>query len=607
MTDQPERPDLEVNLPMPGGLAVAGEQPYRILMVSDFAGSKDGAVSGPLAEGVVDVTADTFDQVMAQAAPRVDYKTEDPVASGSVMAEVHLRFDSIKAFKPDAVMQQIPAAGALADVRGRIAARLRGELEAAELASAVQHAASEDSDLAWLVDAVKPGMVEETAAPEAVDGLLDQLDLGGDKPDKPAKPAKSPIGSLVSAAAGTGGSIPAGESSSLRKTLVEIDRRISAWLSAVMHAPQFQKVESAWRSLAFLVSKIEFRKGIHLSILHAPADEVVDRFVSAVIDPVFDEGAAAPDFIAVDSQFGSNAADMEALDGLAQHAASLPAVVVAGVSPNFFGVKHAWQISTLPPIVSMFDQWQFAKWKGLRDEPYAKSLGVVFGRCLLRSPYEKKDAGGPDFAFNEKSVTEKDFLWGPGSMVAACAVAGSVARTGWPSAMAGHVHGRVEGFPVVLHAGPKGDKKFGPSDAQIPQTKIEEMGAGGVNAAAVLSEGQDVLLWNGLTAARPVRMDPNSLLEVSLPYNLFAGRLSTLLLALKPHLAGLAPEKVCAKVLTHVRTWLNLGDQTDTDQVSAQVRPDESAPGSQILAVTVTPPGNIVPGGIPVVLGFRLT
>lgn len=609
MTDQPETPDIDVNIPLPEGLRVTGEEPYRMLMVGDFAGSSSGSLSGLLCDGLVEVTADTFDRVLAEAAPQVSYQTTDPLASGSVMVEVSLKFDSLKSFAPEALWPQIPATRTLMDVRQKIAGRMRGEISTDELASAVASAAAADAGLAWLVDAIKPTATEPAAAPEQVDALLGQLDLGDDSADDSsaeAPPPKSPIGSLVSAAAG-GGSISQGEAGPLRKALAEIDRRVTTWLNEVMHSAPVQQLESAWRSLALLVGKIDFRKGLRLSLLHASRDAMLEKFSSRVIDPVFDQGADAPDLIVVDAQFGNAAPDMEALDEFAQHAASLPAVVLAGVSPQFFGVKHAWQIPTLPPIVSMFDQWQFAKWKTLREQPYASMLGVVFGRCLLRGPSAGKDGNGLDFAFKEKCMTDKDLVWASGSVAAACTVAGSFARTGWPAAMAGHVHGRIEGLPMVLDVGPKGDKQFGPTDTQTPQAKIEEMGMAGINAVAVLSDSPDALLWNGLTAARPARVDPNSLLEVSLPYHLFAGRLSSLLLALKSQVETMAPEMLCTEVIGHVRTWLKLDATAGTDQVSAQVREAEDDPRSLILAVTVTPPTNIIPGGIPVVLGFKLT
>ena len=88
MADEPQPPDLEVSIPSPSGLKVTTEQPYRILLVSTFTGSEGGSVSGPLQDGVVEVTADTFEDVVATACPSVNFTTTDPLAAGNVMVEV---------------------------------------------------------------------------------------------------------------------------------------------------------------------------------------------------------------------------------------------------------------------------------------------------------------------------------------------------------------------------------------------------------------------------------------------------------------------------------------------------------------------------------------
>ena len=606
MSDQPEPPELDVTIPIPDGLRVTGEEPYRILVIGDYAGSADGSLSGPLAEGVVDVTADTFDEVLATASPGVSFTINDPIASGNVMVEIGLKFDALRAFSPKELVGQIPAARALMGVREQIVARMLGKLSPAELSGAVAQAVSSDAALSWLVDAVQVLPDEPTAEPAEVDALLGQIDLGDDTSDEAKPPTKSPVGSLVSAAAGTSGGLSANESSALRRALAELDRRISAWLNAVMHLPQVQRLESAWRGLAFAVARIDFRKGVRLSILHAPPKGLVERFSSRVIDPVFDEGVDAPDLIAVDAQFGNAASDLEALDELAQHAASLPAVVLAGASAGFFGVKHTWQIATLPSLNNTFDQWQFAKWKSLRNQAYAKHLALVFGRCLLRMPHRRD--GGPEleFAFREQDVTEKDFVWTTGSLAAACLVARSVATTGWPAAVSGLAHGKTEDLPIA-QGGKKGDKQFGPTDSQTPQAKISEMGMVGVNAMAPLGSEGSAVFCNGMTAARPRRADPSAIFEVSLPYMLFAGRISALLWALKPALEQQSSDRITGYAATHVAAWLGLDADSASGCISAQVREAEDDPGALQLALTVTPPQTLVPGGVPLVLGYKFT
>lgn len=613
MADRPEIPDIEIHDDMPGGrsgggLSVTRDRPYRILVVADFAGSEKGTVSAALAEGVVELRPETFDDVMKAAAPSITYTTTDPLQPGNVMTEVKLCFTSIRDFEPKNLARQIPTTAALLDARQKIVDRMHGRISAEQLKSTIASQAQREPAIAWMPESLawKPAGGGTPVSAEAVDSVLGGIDLGDGGGDAPAP--KSPIGSIVSAAASAGGvSIPADEASSCRHTLAELDRRLNVWINAVLHAPSVQECEAAWRGLAFLVAQSDYRKGMRISALHAHRGEISPRFISRLIDPVFDAGADAPDLIVLNFEFVNSPSDIELLDEMAQHGASIPAVVFAGAAPGFFGAKQAWQMATLPPIVSMFDQWQYAKWKSLRGQRYARSLGLFFGKCLLRSAYgETAPPGDLEFHFREDAVADRDFCWTTGALAAACAVARSVNDTGWPTAMAGYVHGRVEGF-AIAQGGKNKDKKFGPTDTLMPLPKIEELAAAGVNAAVGIKDHNDAIIWNGLTAARPLRVDVDAFQEVSLPYQLFATRLSNLLFAIKPSLHGMDKDKVTTFVHTHVSDWLKSeGEPTEEQQVAVQVRPAEDAPTQIELAVTVTPPKKILPGAIPVVLGYRI-
>lgn len=606
MSDEPQVPDLDVDFSMPSGLHVTTETPYRILVIGDFAGGDSGTLSGALSEGMVEVNATTFDSVLAAAAPSLRLKTTHPLVPGNQALEIDLRLDSLKALEPAGLIAQIPHTRLLASVREQLVERLRGKLPADKITAAVAGAVNQDSSLSWLSDALKWSPSAQPADPAAVNDVLSQLDLGDPGEAPPAAPPKSPTGALLSAIAGAAAPIPSEEASAIRRALAEIDRRLSVWITAVLHAPPVQAVESAWRSLAFLIQRTDFRKGIRISILHAKKADLLEHLRTRVIDPVFDEGLAAPDLIAIDTAFSNTAPDIEALDEIAQHAASLPAVAVAGVSASFFGAKYAWQVPTLPGIATALEQYQYAKWRSLREQPYARSLGVVFGRGLLRGLYERNDAPELEFAYREEAVGEQDFVWAGGAVATACAVARSIADTGWPSAMAGYVNGQIEGF-ASAQGGKKHEKKFGPTDTMLPEPKFIEFASAGVNALSGLPNTESALLWNGLTAARINRDDQAGLLEISLPYQLFAARLAVLLFALKPHLERLSAEQVIAKVTGHVQDWLKTPDGPPAaDQISVLARPAEDNPAVLELAVTATPPQTLLPGGIPVVMGYRI-
>lgn len=598
MSDRPVPPDLEVELPMPSGLSVPAGQPYQILLIGDFAAGARGSLRGPLAEGMVEVNATNFDDVMRAAVPSVSDTTANPLGGGA-MVEIALSFDSIRLFEPSEIAARLPATKSLAAFRDKLVARLHGKAPASSVADAIRS----DASLSWAADTMKWTPGSAPAAPAgAVDSVLSQIDLG-DGVDTPAP--KSPMAAAIAAAAGAGAALPPEETSAVRRTLAEVDKKLTAWLAAVLHHPAVQSLESAWRGLAFLIAHIDFRTGVRLRVLHAPRDKMLERLRTLVIDPVFDQGVDAPDLIVADYAFGNSADDIETLDELAQHGASVPAVVFAPISAGFFGVKHAWQIPTLPALVSMFDQWQFAKWKTLRSQMYARSLAVFFGKALLRAPHGGDSRAEMDFVFREPINGDADGLWASGAIAAACAASRSVATLGWPTAMAGYVHGRIEGF-ASGHYGAKGEKKIGPTDTMMPLPKIQELAVAGLNAAVGIKDHDDAIVWNGLTAARPANFEQQGVLEISLPYQLFAARLAQLLFILKPRLHDMDGEKAGEFIRQHVADWLTVPGEPQPEQIAVQTRAPEGNPAGLEFALTVTPPQRILPGAIPMVLGYRI-
>ncbi|MGC3998207.1 MAG: type VI secretion system contractile sheath large subunit, partial [Anaeromyxobacter sp.] len=56
--------------------------------------------------------------------------------------------------------------------------------------------------------------------------------------------------------------------------IAEIDQRLSAQVNEILHAPEFQKLESAWRSLRFVVERTNFRENIKMEILSLPKEDL---------------------------------------------------------------------------------------------------------------------------------------------------------------------------------------------------------------------------------------------------------------------------------------------------------------------------------------------
>ena len=61
----------------------------------------------------------------------------------------------------------------------------------------------------------------------------------------------------------------------------EIDLALSKQMDEILHQPQFQQLESAWRGLKLLVDRTDFRENIKLDMLHVTKEEMLDDFDNA--------------------------------------------------------------------------------------------------------------------------------------------------------------------------------------------------------------------------------------------------------------------------------------------------------------------------------------
>ena len=60
--------------------------------------------------------------------------------------------------------------------------------------------------------------------------------------------------------------------------VVELDRKISAQMDEILHAPKLQELESSWRGLKLMVDRTDFQENIKVDILHATKGELLEDF-----------------------------------------------------------------------------------------------------------------------------------------------------------------------------------------------------------------------------------------------------------------------------------------------------------------------------------------
>ena len=69
---------------------------------------------------------------------------------------------------------------------------------------------------------------------------------------------------------------------SINAMIAAIDQKMSAQINAIVHHPDFQQLESAWRGLKFLIDRVDFRENIKVELLNASKDDLITDFEEVV-------------------------------------------------------------------------------------------------------------------------------------------------------------------------------------------------------------------------------------------------------------------------------------------------------------------------------------
>src|SRR6185369_15472187 len=63
--------------------------------------------------------------------------------------------------------------------------------------------------------------------------------------------------------------------------IAEIDYKLSRQVDEILHNPLFQKLESAWRGLKFVIDRCDFRENIKIEMLNCSKDDLLADFEDA--------------------------------------------------------------------------------------------------------------------------------------------------------------------------------------------------------------------------------------------------------------------------------------------------------------------------------------
>jgi len=262
--------------------------------------------------------------------------------------------------------------------------------------------------------------------------------------------------------------------------IAALDKKLSDQINLILHTPEFQAVESAWRGLHHLVNNTETDETLKIRVMNISKNELgksLKKFKGTAWDqsPIFKKmyeeefgqfGGEPFGAIVADYYFDNSAPDVELLSGMAKVAAAAHAPFIAAAAPSVM-LMESWQELANPrDLTKIFQTPEHAAWRSFRESEDSRYVGLAMPRFLARQPYGAKTDPVEAFDFEEdtSAAGSKNYTWANAAYAMAVNINRSFKEYGWCSRIRGiESGGAVEGLPV--HSFPTDD---GGVDMQCP-------------------------------------------------------------------------------------------------------------------------------------------
>lgn len=362
-------------------------QPFRILFIGDFSGRGDQLKNGQ--------------DLKSRKPLRIDRDNIDPVMS-HLNTAVHLRgipncgdlvleFQGIDDFHPDWIVKRLP----------------QPTEESNELTrppSGFDHSASGPPP-------VRSPLVSQLTSGSLLEAALSETEQAQGTPRSPDS-LRQFVNQLVSP-------YKVKKTDLYARGTEPLEPRNAEALREILHRPEFQRLEAAWRGISLIASRLETDETLQLFVFDISRAELIadigsaDDLRSTELFRVIAGEADRWAVVAADFAFGGEVEDLELLRRLGLLCGSAGAPLIAEAKQAMLGCESV--AATPNSREWKNDVSQSAAWKQLRGSAVAQWIGLTAPRFLARLPYGERGATIDSFPFEEMPRQHSDYLWASAS------------------------------------------------------------------------------------------------------------------------------------------------------------------------------------------------
>lgn len=339
----------------------------------------------------------------------------------------------------------------------------------------------------------------------------------------------------------------------ITKAIEKIDAAMSHQLAAIMHHPDFQKLEGSWRGFKYLVFNSETSATLQLRVLNAKKDELRKNLDTAVefdqsllFKKMYEEEFGTPGgqpygALIGDYEFTSHPEDLDMLEKIGGVAAAAFCPFVSAASPELFGFKDYTELSKPRDLEKIFQSSQYAKWRSFRDSDDSRFVTLCMPRVLSRLPYGSTTKTIEEFRFEEvppvggknKALPHEQYTWMNAAYVMGARLTDSFAKYGWCTTIRGtEGGGKVEGLPAHVFTSDDGDVDLKcPTEVAITDRREAELSKLGFLPLCHYKNTDYAVFFGGQTVQKPKEYDnpnatANSRISTGLPYIMASSRIA---------------------------------------------------------------------------------
>ncbi|MGI9498577.1 MAG: type VI secretion system contractile sheath large subunit [Geminicoccaceae bacterium] len=338
----------------------------------------------------------------------------------------------------------------------------------------------------------------------------------------------------------------------INKAIDEIDRLLSAQLTAVMHAPELTKLEGTWRGLNYLVMNSETSSSMKIKVINAEKrelfkdlDKAIEFDQSQTFKKLYENEFGTPGgepygTLIGDYEFSNHPDDIDLLGYMSNVAAASFCPFISATAPGMFGFESWNDLSKPRDLEKIFDSAEYMKWRSFRDSEDSRFVSLVMPRVLSRLPYGASTKPIEEFAFEEapagedgapKPQNHDDYCWMNASYVMGTRMADAFSKYGWCTRIRGtESGGKVDNLPTHLFESDDGDLDAKcPTEIGITDRREAELSKLGFLPLSHYKNTDYAVFFGAQTTQRPKKYDrpeatANAAISARLPYVMASSR-----------------------------------------------------------------------------------